>query len=263
MQPLATMPTAVRHALRGVLFDIDDTLTTHGKLTASAYSALESLQTAGLLTIAVTGRPAGWCDHIARMWPVDGVVGENGALYFRSHDGIMIQRYFHDATARAQNRRRLDKLRDLILAAIPGCATASDQAYRDADLAIDFCEDVPPLPPAQVARIVALFEDAGATAKISSIHVNGWFGDYDKLSMARRMLGEQFGCDLDGEQSRFVFIGDSPNDAPMFEFFDHAIGVANVRNFAADMATLPRDVTVAQSGAGFVEMAAMLTQADR
>ena len=259
MQPLAAMPTAVRRALCGVLFDIDDTLTTDGKLTASAYGALETLQTAGLLTFAVTGRPAGWCDHIARMWPVDGVVGENGALYFRYAGGRMIQRYHHDDTARAQNRRRLDALCERTLASVPGCAVASDQAYRDADLAIDFCEDVPPLPPGQIARIVALFEKAGATAKISSIHVNGWFGEYDKLSMVRRLLGEQFGCDLEREQSRFVFIGDSPNDEPMFGFFNHAVGVANVRNFAADLTLPPRYVTRAESGAGFVEMAALLT----
>ncbi len=260
MQPLESMPDAVRRGLRGVLFDIDDTLTTAGKLTASAYAALESLQNAGLLTIPVTGRPAGWCDHIARMWPVNGVVGENGALYFRYHDGRMIQRYYHDAAVRADNRRRLDTLRDEILAAVPGCAVASDQAYRDADLAIDFCEDVPPLPAGQVKRIVALFEEAGATAKISSIHVNGWFGDYDKLSMARRMLAEQFDCDLDAEQAKFVFIGDSPNDAPMFEFLDHAIGVANVQNFGDTLSALPRYVTNAKSGAGFAELAALLTR---
>jgi len=260
MQPLAAMPAAVRRGLRGVLFDIDDTLTTAGSLTAAAYAALESLQAAGLLTIPVTGRPAGWCDHIARMWPVDGVVGENGALYFRNHGGRMIQCYHHDSAARAENRRRLDTLREQILAAVPGCAVASDQAYRDADLAIDFCEDVPPLPAEHVARIVALFEDAGATAKISSIHVNGWFGNYDKLSMARRLLAEQFDCDLDAEQSKFVFIGDSPNDAPMFAYFDHAVGVANVRKFTDDLTALPRYVTQAESGAGFAETAAFLLE---
>src|SRR5208282_6875485 len=85
MQPLVALPDATRMAIRGVLTDIDDTLSTGGRITAMAYAAMERLRQAGLLVIPVTGRPAGWCDHIARMWPVDAVVGENGALYM-CHD---------------------------------------------------------------------------------------------------------------------------------------------------------------------------------
>ena len=83
LRPLVEMPRATRLAIRGVLTDIDDTLTTHGRLTAQAYAALERLRAAGRRVIPITGRPAGWCDHIARMWPVDAVVGENGAFYMR------------------------------------------------------------------------------------------------------------------------------------------------------------------------------------
>lgn len=258
MQPLEAFTD--RRQIRGVLFDIDDTLTTEGRLTAEAYGALEALQARGLITVPVTGRPAGWCDHIARMWPVDGVVGENGAFYFRyqREKRRMVARHFHADAARSENRRKLDALRDRILAEVPGCALASDQAYRVADLAIDFCEDVAPLPPEQVSRIVALFEAAGAHAKVSSIHVNGWFGDYDKLSMTRRLFAEQFDTDLDSDQGSFVFVGDSPNDAPMFGFFDHAVGVANVRTFTDQLEAAPAYVTDAASGAGFAELAALL-----
>ena len=126
---------------------------------------------------------------------------------------------------------------------MPGCALASDQRYREADIAIDFCEDVPPLPRAAVDRIVALMQAEGLTAKVSSIHVNGWFGTYDKLTMTRTLLAEAFAIDLDAERERFVFAGDSPNDAPMFAFFPHAVGVANVREFADRIATLPAWVT--------------------
>jgi len=257
MQPLDSFCKPDRKAIRGILFDVDDTLTTDGQLTAVAYSALEALQASGLITIPITGRPAGWCDHIARMWPVDAVVGENGAFYFRylREARSMVARYHHDAAARAENRSKLDNLRTRILADVPGCAVASDQPYREADLAIDFCEDVPPLPPAQVARIVALFEEAGARAKVSSIHVNGWFGDYDKLSMTKRLFAEQFESDLDTEQSSFVFVGDSPNDAPMFGFFEHAVGVANIKAFAGQLDATPAYVTDNSSGAGFAELA--------
>ena len=175
LQPLTSFPRAARAAVRGVFLDIDDTLTTDGQLTAEAYAALARLHHAGLLVAPITGRPAGWCDHIARMWPVDGVVGENGAFYFRydRHRRRLHRRFVAGKAERGENRRRLDTLAADILAAVPGTALASDQPYREADLAIDYCEDVAPLPQAAVARIVALFEAAGATAKVSSIHVNG------------------------------------------------------------------------------------------
>lgn len=265
LQPLDRFPLAARRRVRGLLTDIDDTLTTEGKLTAAAYAALERLQAVGILTFAITGRPAGWCDHIARMWPVDGVVGENGAFYFRYDAGRrkLVKRYLLPEETRAANRRRLEVLRERILAAVPGAAVASDQLYRESDLAIDFCEDVAPLPRAEVDRIVALFEEAGATAKVSSIHVNGWFGTYDKLGMTRIMLREAFGIDLDASRDEFVFAGDSPNDSPMFAFFPHAVGVANVRDFADRLTATPAYVTEARAGAGFVEIAEALLAARR
>jgi len=238
-----------------VLLDIDDTLTTTGKLTADAYAALERLQGAGKIVVPVTGRPAGWCDHIARMWPVDAVVGENGAFYFHFSGNKLHKRFLEDAASRARKRARLDAIARRILAEVPGCALAADQAYRETDLAIDYCEDVPPLPLAAAECIAGLMHEAGLTAKISSIHVNGWFGGYDKLATSRVLFEERFGLDLDRSNREFVFVGDSQNDAPMFAFFENSVGVANVRRFAGQIKALPRYVTDAASGAGFIELA--------
>ena len=264
MRPLSEMPEAARRGIRGVLTDIDDTLSTNGQLTAEAYGAMERLATAGRLVIPITGRPAGWCDHIARMWPVDAVVGENGAFYMRYDRSArrLLRRFVDNEPTRWANRARLAAIGQRMLAAVPGCALASDQSYRETDLAIDFCEDVPSLPPAAVDHIVALMRSEGMTAKVSSIHVNGWFGDYDKLAMTRILLAEVFGTDLDAERERYVFAGDSPNDAPMFAFFPHAVGVANVRDFADRIATLPAYVTKGEAGAGFAELAAFLLAGD-
>jgi HAD superfamily hydrolase (TIGR01484 family) len=263
MQPLSDFPLQARRAMRGVLADIDDTLTTDGRLTAEAYAAMERLKGAGLLVIPITGRPAGWCDHIARMWPVDGVVGENGAFYFRYDHAArrMLRHFADDADTRARHRTRLAAIGREILAAVPGAAIAADQQYRETDLAVDFCEDVPRLPQAAVERIVALMTQRGLSAKVSSIHVNGWFGTYDKLTMTRVMMRECFGVDLDAERERYVFVGDSPNDAPMFAHFPHAAGVANVRDFAAQLAHAPAYVTAHRGGAGFREMAEALLAA--
>jgi hypothetical protein len=260
LRPLTTMPDDVRRAIRFVLTDIDDTLSTHGRLTAQAYAAMERLRAAGRLVIPITGRPAGWCDHIARMWPVDAVVGENGALYMRYDNARrrLVRRFVDDEVTRRAHRERLAGIAEKIVAAVPGCALASDQRYRESDLAIDFCEDVPALPRAAVDRIVALMQAEGMTAKVSSIHVNGWFGSYDKLAMTRTLCAEVFGIDIDAERAHFAFAGDSPNDAPMFAFFPNAVGVANVREFADRIATLPAYVTQAEAGAGFAELADFL-----
>lgn len=260
MKPLADFPLAARAAIRGVLCDIDDTLSSEGRITAEAYSAMERLQQAGLLVIPVTGRPAGWCDHIARMWPVDGVVGENGAFYFRyDKTAHKMRRHFvDDAATRASYRTRLAQIGLEIIKAVPGAAVAADQQYRETDLAIDFCEDVAPLTQAAIDEIVLRMEKHGLTAKVSSIHVNGWFGRYDKLSMSKTLMREAFGVDLDAVRDRYVFVGDSPNDAPMFGYFPHAVGVANILDFGNRVDPLPAYVSQQRCGAGFAEVTACL-----
>ena len=255
MKPLDQLPSA---QVTTVFTDIDDTITTEGRISAQAYSALETLQQAGIRVIPVTGRPAGWCDLIARMWPVDGIIGENGALYMW-HDhasGKLRTRHLFDEQTRAANTQKLTRVRDTILQEVPGCAVASDQFCRQYDLAIDFCEDVPALGDDAVDRIVQIMEQAGMTAKISSIHVNGWFGNYDKLSMAKLMMEERYGVNLDddAERRRCVYAGDSPNDAPMFAYFPLSVGVANVLDFIDRLPAQPKFITELPCGAGFAQL---------
>jgi HAD superfamily hydrolase (TIGR01484 family) len=263
MQPLAGFSVQARSRIVGLLADIDDTITTAGRLTAAAYGALERLRDAGILVIPVTGRPAGWCDHIARMWPVAAVVGENGAFWMRHEAGAGRLKTVFAGTPPPDRQQRIDALAAEILAAVPGCSLASDQFCRVADLAIDYCEDVPPLARDAVDEIQRRMAAAGMRAKVSSIHVNGWFGDYDKLSTSRRMLAQEFGLSLDAqaERQRWVFVGDSPTDAPMFGFFPNSVGVANVLDFAGRLEAEPAWVTGARAGAGFVELAEALLAA--
>jgi hydroxymethylpyrimidine pyrophosphatase-like HAD family hydrolase len=167
-----------------------------------------------------------------------------------------LHKRFHDnSDARRDKRARLDAIAARILAAVPGCALASDQPYRETDLAIDYCEDVPRLPLEAAQRIAGLMREAGLTAKVSSIHVNGWFGEYDKLATTRRLFAERFGLELGAANREVVFAGDSPNDAPMFAFFQNSVGVANVRRFEEMLSDPPKYVTRAASGAGFAELA--------
>jgi len=262
MQSLQTFPVEQRAAVRCILADIDDTLTNDGQLTATAYAAMERWHQSGRLLIPVTGRPAGWCDHIARMWPVSAVVGENGAFYFW-YDRItrkLRRSYRDDVATRARNRQQLLSVQQAILEAVPGCALASDQEYRVSDLAIDFCEDVAALPETAVDRIVSLMEGFGMTAIVSSIHVNGWFGKYSKLEMCRTLLQKHFSFDLPEQHDQLVFIGDSANDAPMFEYFPLSVGVANICDQLHRLQTLPTYVTRGSGGIGFAELVSFLLQ---
>ena len=252
MNPLQ-LPSSVCKGLTGVLCDIDDTLTNDGHLGPEAYSALWRLKAAGLRVIPVTGRPGGWVDQIARLWPVDGVVGENGGLWFWLAEGRLQRRFLQDEATRTRHRVLLERLATTILDTVPGCALASDQPYRELDLAVDFCEDVPALSDAAVDRIVAEFEKAGAVAKVSSIHVNGWFGDFDKLTGCRRLVADLYGEDLDATRRSWLYVGDSANDEPMFEHFPNTVGVANVRAFLPRMSAHPRWIASGEGGHGFAE----------
>ena len=243
-------------SLDGILCDIDDTLTHEGRLVPGALLMLERARSAGLKVVPVTGRPGGWVDHIARMWPVDGVVGENGGLWFWMGSGRLERRFLQPPAERATNQARLSGLADLILQAVPGTALASDQPYRELDLAIDFCEDVAPLGEEAVDAIVSCFEDAGATCKVSSIHVNGWFGAFDKLAGVRALHRDRWGTEIDPK--RWAFFGDSANDEPMFAEFPLSVGVANVRHFLPRMSTGPSWITQADGGHGFVEAMELL-----
>lgn len=261
MQPFEEFSPACLRQVQFVLSDIDDTLTHDGGLPSKSLEGMEQLSALGIRIIPVTGRPAGWCDHIARMWPVDAVVGENGAFYF-SYDRVarnMRCYYSKSADERRADRLRLEALAEKVLSEVPGAALASDQAYRVADLAIDFCEDVSALPERDIERIVAILSEGGATTKVSSIHVNAWFGEYDKLTTTRLCLRDLFGMDPLNHQSRIIYMGDSPNDAPMFAAFENGIGVANVLNFS--MPHSPAWITRGESAKGFREVVSAILAA--
>lgn len=255
--------TAFSDSLTFLLTDIDDTLTDEGLLGAEAYSALWQLRENGIQVIPVTGRPAGWCEMIARVWPVSGIVGENGGFYFRYHNKKMHRHFFYDEATQKQNRLKLQQLEKEILAKVPGCDLASDQFCRLMDLAIDFCEDVPALPKSEVQKIVQIFENHGAQAKISSIHVNGWFGTYDKLTMSLRFLEKEFSLSAQEAKKVCGFSGDSPNDEPMFGYFPHSFAVANIQKFADQIQNKPTYVSQHEGGLGFTEIAQALLRAKK
>ena len=269
MQPLALWQPP---RLRGVFTDIDDTLTTDGAITADALQALGALKAAGLHVIPITGRPVGWSEPFAQVWPVDAIVAENGAVALLppAQDARknplqplsekreqLSKLYLQDAATRAANYARMQQVLAHIEATVPGAQRAADSAGRECDIAIDHSEFTQ-LPQERIDQCVALMRAAGMNATVSSIHINGWYGTHDKLEGARWIVRQLLGRDLDAELNGWVYIGDSTNDQRMFQHFPHSVGVANIARFVPQLHHLPRYVTQRERGAGFAEMARLL-----
>jgi HAD superfamily hydrolase (TIGR01484 family) len=244
----------------GLFTDIDDTLTTGGRLDPAACDALDALHLAGVPVIAVTGRPMGWSEPFARVWPVAAIVAENGAVALIRAGDAMRTEYAQDEATRARNAERLREVAALVLREVPGTSLARDSVGRVTDIAIDHNEFVH-LDAHTIDRVVAVMRREGMNATVSSIHINGWYGEHSKLSGARWMLQRLFGRALDAEIERWVYVGDSTNDQVMFGHFPLSVGVANLWHFADRLHTWPAYITQGERGDGFAEVANALIAA--
>ncbi|MFZ1884268.1 MAG: HAD-IIB family hydrolase [Rhodoplanes sp.] len=235
---------------RYVLTDIDDTLTFRGRLAAQTYTALEELQNAGFKVIPVTAAPAGWCDLMVRMWPIDAVIGENGGFYNVRHlDGVKRIFWLNDAD-RSGAEKFFTKLMRQIATEVPSARLSADQQFRLTSIAWD-----KPGTQSVTAEIQDRLRSAGASTTMNSIWIIGWVGGYDKLTMTRRMMSEVYGIDIDRACDQVVYIGDSVNDGPMFNHFPNSVGVSTVVEFLPQLLRPPRWVTRGPGGQGFVELA--------
>ena len=271
MRLLDTWPLSHRQRIKGIFTDIDDTLTTDGAITPDALAALYELKAQGFSVIAITGRPVGWSEPFATAWPVDAIVAENGAVLLQNiHKNdlkpneyghkLLSKSYRQSDIERRKNFARMQQIGQEILQQIPGTQLAQDSTGRETDMAIDHSESTQ-LQPEKIAQVVAIMQSKGMNATISSIHINGWFGSHNKLLGARWAVRQLLGRNLDAEMDNWAFVGDSTNDLLMFEAFDNAIGVANVRRFEMQLTSLPRYITIGERGAGFAEVAQAVLQA--
>lgn len=251
------LPSETARRLRGVCFDVDDTLTRHGVLELAAYAALFELKRAGLLLIAVTGRPLGFAEVLARMWPIDAAVGENGAGFF-AREGARVRAEYWDAEAERQRQAaRLAQIRARVARELPELRVSSDAWARRCDLAFDVGEEAQ-VPRARVARLVAIIEEEGAHATVSSVHAHAQLGDHDKARGAARAAQQLWQLEAAAVRDHFLFVGDSGNDAAAFAWFAHSAGVANVTKFLDRLPVPPGFVASAECGEGFAEIARAL-----
>ena len=272
MLPLADWPVQARRQVKGVFTDIDDTLTTDGAITEDALQALSALQAAGLRVVAITGRPVGWCERFAAnnpklgtiAWPVDAIVAENGSVALindkngtqvtNNGDTLLLKLYQQDAATRSQNFQRMRQVAARVLREVPEAGLSTDSLGRETDLAFDYNEHAR-LEPQTVERVLAILKNEGMHTTVSSIHIHGCFGEFDKWRGACWIARELWGVDLASELDAWVFVGDSGNDQAMFQHFTHSVGVANIARFLPTLTHRPRYVAQGERGAGFAEVA--------
>ncbi|HVY31660.1 MAG TPA: HAD-IIB family hydrolase [Polyangiaceae bacterium] len=251
MEPIASLSAAEAARLRGVCFDLDDTLLDHGRLREEAYSALFRLSEAGLSLYGVTGRPAGWAEVLARLFPVQAIIAENGAVVCARRGERVLTLDSVSAEERRQRDEHLAVLLQKFRERFSDFEPADDVRARVSDRTFDIGE-FRQVDARRVEEASAFLREQGARTFVSSVHLHVTFDYADKASGAVRVLAADSGLDATAVRHAFAYLGDSENDASCFAAFAVSIGVANLRGRAT---LLPRYVTTAPMGAGVVEAA--------
>ncbi|KEQ17296.1 HAD-IIB family hydrolase [Endozoicomonas numazuensis] len=235
-----------------VLTDVDDTLTCDGHLPPETLIALKKLQDADIKVIAVTGACAGWCDHIAQLWPVDAVLGENGAFILEKKEGFLTIQADRNLEEIRQKQNELKAEVLEILKDYPELNLTLDQSYRLCEVAIDIGQNRPKVDHGIIEEIVARIHKLGAHATASSIHINAWYGEHSKRVTSLGFL-EAKGLSQNDILTKTCYAGDSMNDQQMFEHLPLSVGVANIKKYWDKLSHKPSVVMSKPGGYGFAE----------
>ncbi len=260
--PITALPHASLRSLRGLIFDVDGTVTEEGRLSPEAFCAMWDLHRSGIILIAATGRPLGWARVMVQHWPVAAALGENGAGWHWRNGESVRTAYFASEVEREGHAVLLERIRGRVAKEMPGIKQSEDSGLRVCDLAFDIGE-TQIVPEQERAALRALMRDEGATVTESSVHMHAVPGEWDKASGLERALAGVFGVQLQEEIDRWVYVGDSANDASAFARFPLSVGVANVMDAGDALTTLPAFITDAAEGAGFAELARCVLAARR
>ncbi len=258
---------AKRKNVDRLFFDVDDTLTNDGQLLPAATDALHRAKALGLSLVAVTGRSLSWAEMLLRLFPLDAAVGETGAacLYWTLDDEVTGNggrrvAALHsepDADRRETNRLKRQAAAKEVFAAVPRARFALDNMGRVYDTAFDLVEDGPPLSAEEAKNIRDILGRHGLVVAQSSVHINAWFGAFDKATMVDRYLRDVCRTSLAEQAATLVYVGDSRNDGPMFAKSELSVGVANVAPHLDALAAAnqaPKFVVSGRGGAGFAQV---------
>ena len=262
LQPLSALTNAALKRIDYLLFDVDETFTTHGLMHAETYATLFALRDADITAVPVTGRPSGWGNVMLSTWPIKACVTENGGVIaWKSATGIAVQQVIHSEHRGAGYIEKLRALGDAIAAKYPQVRVSADQPYRLTDLAIDYAEQSSSVSPEVVTEIAAWMRGEGYQTAVSSIHIHAYTPENHKADGVYPLMQAAFAMDSHAVHVRAAFVGDSPNDASLFAAIPVSVGVANVRSSLDKIHTPPAYITDAECGAGFIEFAQRLIAA--
>ncbi len=253
MQPLANLSDTEARKITFLLTDVDDTITTKGKLRPVALGALYRLEEVGIRTICVTGGSAGWGDTYLRQWPIEAVLSESGAVcLYREHGAI--RHFVHPSIVQEGYQERVQAMIQRVLSSVDGAKVSSDQFARIFDVAFDHGSEPPFLPELGIDKIVEICRDMGAGTAVSSIHVNAWFGSFDKYEGSRAFFSQVLGIDEHNMLKTGCYCGDAPNDQVMFSRFPVSFGVGSIKRRIDAMQFLPTYIAENEGGEGFSEI---------
>lgn len=262
MIPLRDMPAAHLADAPGLATDLDDTLTTHGAgLSATTLSALQELQEMGVPCVIATGRPVGWAQVLASLLPVRAVVAENGGAWALREGTSVRVAFLDDEPTRREGLARAREVADELMKVFPVLSPVTEWASRGTDVVVDIGERVA-APPAVVRDALSLVRKRGLHGVASTVHLHVSQRAPDKTLGLRRAL-DDLGLDGEALRARWIYVGDSPNDAPAFAAVSRSVGVRNVLRFADSMPAWPRYVTDGEGPEGFAELVAALREARR
>ncbi|MCF7941203.1 MAG: HAD-IIB family hydrolase [Spirochaetia bacterium] len=248
--------------VRYILTDVDDTITTSGKLYPQALEALWALSRAGYLIIPVTGGSAGWADIYLRQWPIDAVITESGALAYYLEEGRR-RTFCHPSIEQEGYGHRAEQFMRQVLKEVPGSKLSSDQFCRIYDMAFDHHGEQPFMTDEAIAAVTGICTREQVTFGVSSIHVNCWFGSYDKLSMVELFMNSRYALSREQLHEQAIYCGDSSNDIPLFRAFPLSFGVGSIAGAGWAAADEPAYCAREAGGAGFAQIAQLLLQQAR
>jgi HAD superfamily hydrolase (TIGR01484 family) len=231
--------------------DIDGTLTSNNKFTPDLFKAIESLNTKGIKLLLVTGRSAGWVGAINNYLPIAGAIAENGGVYFNADSEYdFITRIESIETHREELANRFWELQERY----PQIEESIDNQFR----VTDWTFDVAGLADIELTEIAKQCEQWGYSFTFSTVQCHIKPAEQDKSAGILWVLKQYF---PDISTDRIVTVGDSPNDASMFDrsLFPHSVGVSNIRHYTDRLVYYPQYLTELPEVAGFCELVNLLT----
>ena len=221
MKPVSALEPDEARRLRGLLFDLDDTLLSHGVAHARGVRRAVGSARRGMRLVAVTGRPSGWGEVIARQWPIDGAVDRErrGATSCAKGEGCRAVETCDEDERRAR-RMRLAQLVAAVAEVVPEARLTDDVDARRSDVTWDIGERVrAPRGPRRALLVARSSRRRRARDAVERAHCTRRSTPTTRPAARSVSARASSARTPGGALARYAFVGDSGNDAACFAAF--------------------------------------------